>query len=668
MTRPDLIAWTRQAVESAGLGTFVVAVSVLAVLAANLVLLPLGLTLDRLSGAEAAPLRWVDLAVPSLAALVFAPPLAFLGAVGVRRLARSEAGLRDSEMRFRGLIEGSIQGILIHRDFKPLYANDACARIWGLGSGAEVMQLPSFVPFIPPHLRDPARENYRRLMSGELKGTRLGCENLRLDGQTVWIEVMDKVVEWMGEPAILVTMVDQTDQVRSARTEALLRQAIDQLPASFVIYGPDERMIFFNEPFRRDAPYAGPAEAMIGRTIEEVLRRCAEDGVVADPVLREDPEAWLRKALENWRQADESSYQLRNADGRWYMLRSHRMPSGHTLVAHWDITDQKRHELEMQEARDRLTHQAEELRQLAGDLERARAEAVSARRRAEQANASKSRFLANMSHELRTPLNAIIGFSEVIKDQLFGPAGVPRYVEYARDVHGAGIHLLALIDDILDLAKIEAGRLDIKMEQVELAELMDASVRLMEQTARDHGLDLVTRLPDDLPPLSADRRAAVQMLLNLLSNAVKFTPRGGTVTVSAARAEDGGIDLSVADTGIGIAPQHLDHVFEPFAQVSGPIARRHKGTGLGLSLVRHLIGLHGGTARISSAVGRGTTIVLHFPPANPEAPAGIRPPRAAVGEEGGTAKGTEPPSGRLETAAAGYDLRAAPQSGPPPSP
>ena len=233
-----------------------------------------------------------------------------------------------------------------------------------------------------------------------------------------------------------------------------------------------------------------------------------------------------------------------------------------------------------------------------------------------QATASskaKGDFLALMSHELRTPLNAIIGFSEVLGSELFGPLGHGRYKEYSRDIHGAGKHLLALINDILDLSKAEAGKFELSDEEIVPADLLTECLRLMRVKAQDAGLKLEQQFAPGLPNLVVDRLRLKQILLNLLSNAIKFTPAGGTVTLIAADSDSGACMIAVHDTGIGMAPEAIPLALEPFRQIASPLSRTQEGTGLGLALVKSLIECHGGKLVLDSVINQGTTARLFLP-------------------------------------------------------
>jgi signal transduction histidine kinase len=253
-------------------------------------------------------------------------------------------------------------------------------------------------------------------------------------------------------------------------------------------------------------------------------------------------------------------------------------------------------------------HQAE----LASEQAKVR-EAESERERAEAASQAKSLFLTNMSHELRTPLNAIIGFSEIIKDQALGPSARKNYADYAKDIHSSGHHLLGLINDILDLAKIDAGQMSLEEEPLDLADLVRHGLSLLEPRYRSKNVTVEMDIPRDLPFIRADGQKLRRALLNLLGNAVKFNRDHGRVTIRTKATADAGLSVEIADTGIGMTPEEIAMAFEAFVQVDNSLARRYEGTGIGLPLTKRLIELHGGTIAIESVKEAGTTVILGFP-------------------------------------------------------
>lgn len=254
------------------------------------------------------------------------------------------------------------------------------------------------------------------------------------------------------------------------------------------------------------------------------------------------------------------------------------------------------------------------------DQIRVRQDLRAALREAELANRAKSDFLASMSHELRTPLNAILGFSEIIRDQMFGPVGSARYIDYANDIHGSGTHLRDIINDLLDLARIEAGKLDLHPEPLDVNDEVDVCCRLVRERATNHRLTLTFTDRANPARLTADRRLFRQMLFNLLSNAIKFTPAGGYVFVSCVNGADGRMIVSVRDTGVGIPEAEQARIFQSYERAVNTTTRQIEGSGLGLALVRSMMLLHGGTVTVDSTVGRGSTFTLVFPPARPAAP------------------------------------------------
>jgi two-component system cell cycle sensor histidine kinase PleC len=246
-------------------------------------------------------------------------------------------------------------------------------------------------------------------------------------------------------------------------------------------------------------------------------------------------------------------------------------------------------------------------------LEARNASLSDALQRAEAASRAKSEFLANMSHELRTPLNAIIGFAQLIQEEIHGPIGAEQYKDYVGDIRESGSHLLRIINDILDLSKAAAGKMTLDEDHLSVGDVAAGVCRLMRHRTEAARLELTLRAADDLPPLWADERKLKQMLLNLLSNAVKFTDAGGRINVAVELASTGELHVVVSDTGIGIAPDQLARVLEPFAQVDGTFSRKVDGTGLGLPLVKAMAELHGGRLVLESEPRVGTVVTLVFP-------------------------------------------------------
>jgi signal transduction histidine kinase len=320
------------------------------------------------------------------------------------------------------------------------------------------------------------------------------------------------------------------------------------------------------------------AEALwAGRPIADVL----SDAAGYDPQLVAEGIEFYRSGIEARRPA---SREIHLPD-RVVEMRLMPMPEGGIIATYLDITEQKRVE---------------------ADLRRAKEEA-------ELASRSKSEFLANMSHELRTPLNAVIGFADILKGEVFGPLGDQRYVDYAGDIRDSGLHLLKLINDVLDVSKIEFGKIALADETVDVAAVAQSCVRLMHDRADAAGITITQSLPLDLPLVQADELRLKQILLNLLSNAVKFTQPGGAVTLSGA-SDERGLCIIVEDTGIGIEPGDLATALRPFGQIDSRLARKYQGTGLGLPLTKSMVELHGGRLEIESVPGVGTKATVWLPP------------------------------------------------------
>jgi len=285
------------------------------------------------------------------------------------------------------------------------------------------------------------------------------------------------------------------------------------------------------------------------------------------------------------------------------------------ILANYFITQRNRRRVIEEKVAERTAELSAANRTLAREVQERKRVAralQNAKEEAEIANHAKSGFLAMISHELRTPLNAIIGFSEILNDEMFGPLGHKKYAGYVRDIRNSGQHLLGLINNILDLTKVEANEFNLRRQTMDLADAIVEVLRLFRGQARAAGQMIEVELEERLPFLHADPGAIRQILINLVSNALKFTPEGGLIVVSAKVEPGGQLTMSVADNGIGIPAEHLDGVFQPFIQVDSSLARRYEGTGLGLPLTKSLVQLHGGTIRIDSAPRHGTTVYVTF--------------------------------------------------------
>ncbi|MFC3228875.1 ATP-binding protein [Marinibaculum pumilum] len=291
------------------------------------------------------------------------------------------------------------------------------------------------------------------------------------------------------------------------------------------------------------------------------------------------------------------------------------------LARKWQLRREARERLDTLELQVEL--RTRHLDRALQDLAASNAQLTEALDAAAAASQAKSRFFTGLSHELRTPLNAVIGYAEMLEQEMLGPLGSPRYRDYAGTIADSGRHLLGLINDILDLSRLDAGQLPLQDEVLELSEVASECARIIAPLAEKGGVALEVEAEPDLPRLRADPQRLRQILLNILSNAAKFTPEGGRVRLSA-QLRDGGIVIQVADTGIGMKPGEMAKALEQFGQIDSPLGRRHAGTGLGLPLTRGLVELHGGTFTLDSTPGQGTTVTTWFPPER-----SVRPPPAA---------------------------------------
>ena len=371
--------------------------------------------------------------------------------------------------------------------------------------------------------------------------------------------------------------------------EIRLHDAIESTPGGFALYDTDDCLVLCNRTYVEY--YTPPVQPLVvpGARFETIIRKVAETGGWADATDQKAREALIEQRVRAHRQATTELLQ-RLSDGRWLLTRERRTADGGTACFYTDITRLKQQEEAIRRS-ERLERQAREI--------------------AERADRAKSSFLATMSHELRTPLNAVIGFSQIIEQGMFGPQPA-RYREYATLIRRSGEHLLTIINDILDIAKLQSGKTELRLETTVLAPIIDEAVRLVTPRAETARLTLVQDIAPALPAVRVDLTRIRQVLLNLLSNAIKFTPAGGTVTVTA-KTWEGAVEIAVRDTGIGMAEADIPKALEPFGQISNAMTRAHEGTGLGLPLSKSLVELHGGQFSIASTPGHGTTVTVTLP-------------------------------------------------------
>ncbi|PZO81694.1 MAG: PAS domain-containing sensor histidine kinase [Mesorhizobium amorphae] len=436
------------------------------------------------------------------------------------------------------------------------------------------------------------------------------------DGHWVWMRARAQVLDPNASELQLVGIaIDVTEQqdlaLRSEAADMRLRTAIENITESFVLWDAAERLVMCNTRFQLDTGLSD-RDVMPGTDREALERR-------------------MRATVSERRLANANgprgaaTFERLLADGKWVQVNELRTRDGGLVSVGTDITQIKLHQEKLVDSEKRLMatiqdlsfarkaeeERARELAQLNNELAQLNKMYMTETERAEAANRAKSEFLANMSHELRTPLNAIIGFSDVMGSHLFGPVGNARYEEYVRDIKSSGEYLLGVINDILDMSKIEAGQFMIEREEIDLYPLINETVRVIALQAAKKQIVLETKISPEMR-LFADRRAIKQIAINLLSNAVKFTGQGGRIEVRA-RKVSGAVMLSIEDNGCGIPKTALKKLGRPFEQVQNQFTKSHDGSGLGLAISRSLAQLHGGALKIRSTEGMGTIVSVRLP-------------------------------------------------------
>lgn len=421
-----------------------------------------------------------------------------------------------------------------------------------------------------------------------------------------WIDARGQARGERGEQgftSILGVALDITEARRAKAhaqaAESRLRDGIESVSDAFALFDRHGRLIICNVAFQ-DAFGFKPETVKRGASRDELNR------IAALAIKTTRPSNGDRAGV----------HEAELQDGRWLQISERYTSDGGAVVTATDLTAIKRQEAETQRTADSLRATVGQLEASQEKLSLLARKYEVAMTRAEAANQAKTEFLANMSHELRTPLNAINGFSEIMAAEMFGPVGDPRYKGYAADILRSGQHLLSLINDILDMAKIEAGKMTLHYEKVSLKEVCEDALRLMRGKAQESGLTLALDAPD-LPEIDADQRGMKQVMLNLISNAVKFTPDGGKITVSIRALDAERQTVAVADTGIGIAAEDLARLARPFEQVEGQHSKTTQGTGLGLALTKSLIEMHQGRMTLASEPGAGTVVSFEVPVQKP---------------------------------------------------
>ncbi len=429
-------------------------------------------------------------------------------------------------------------------------------------------------------------------------------------GDWIWIRARAEIVRKGANnaPHLVGIAVDISDQKalieRTATADIRLRDAIETISEAFVVWDAENRLVMCNSKFQN--LHNLPSEAIVaGMPYAQLMSRGAPPLIQKQIPLGERPNSGAR------------TYEARLADGRWLQINERRTKDGGYVSVGTDISKLKRHEeqlldserrlmatiADLRKSRQTLELQAQQLADLAEKYLEQKAEA-------EAANRAKSDFLANMSHELRTPLNAIIGFSEMMEHETFGALGCAKYVDYSAHIRESGQHLLGVISDVLDMSRLEAGKVQLHMGAFEIDTAVSRAIDVMRHIADEKN---VTLQAESLPKTSlvADRQAVEKVLISLMRNAVKFTPAGGRVSLRT-RVDDGMMNIYVEDTGVGIAPEAMPRLGRPFEQIDSPLENGSKGSGLGLAIARSLIELHGGSLHIRSSLGAGTIVRIRL--------------------------------------------------------
>lgn len=498
-------------------------------------------------------------------------------------------GFEDKETAFNAdggqlasLLEVITEAVIVRSGEQIVYLNGAARSLLGFDGSLDGSEASEIRNFVHPDDREILRDYYSKRIGGEEAPTQYEFRIIRTDGGLVWTSCQASRILWRGQPSVVACLTDISAQrlveKNTKKSERLFQYVFNLVPDVMLLANlRDGRIVDVNPSFLN--VFGLRRDDVIGQTSDEL-------GIWADGTF-------LNRFVEELKMTTSmmdvpATVRTRGNVIRHFQLFAQKIEYGVQpllLLIGRDVTDDLVQAQELQKSKDN----------------------------AELANRAKSAFLANMSHELRTPLNGILGFAEIIRDQMIGPMGNSRYAEYAGDIHSSGTHLLHIINDILDLSKVEAGQLGAHFTWIDPIACLEACLTLVHQRAFESNITVEHEL-DQTVLIEADERLVKQIGINLLSNSVKYTESGGQVTLSLARTANGGVCLSVADTGIGMSPEEIKVARRPFGQVESHLSKKNEGSGLGLPLVNTFAEKLSATMTIESQSGVGTRVNVTFPP------------------------------------------------------
>jgi len=518
----------------------------------------------------------------------------------VQRIQSTKSNIEVSQQRYRAAVDGSHGGIWeLDISKNTAFLSRALSRLIGLRDVEQTITIPQFLGLFHEDDREKLFSLVRRAhINGEFD------VDVNVARRPVVLSCRGRPsVRGSDSARVIIGMAMDVSEQRGAQkslkiAEYRLNNALGAMTDSFVIWDPMNRLVTWNQRFENFFNFL-PGQLQPG--IDHATLSFYSKKAIKDTIRSEG----------------ETSYEISLKDGRWIRYQETTTSEGGRVCTGTDISEIRLREEQLQSnqvVREQtisvLRESQTRIMELAENYEQEKI-------RAEEANQSKSEFLANMSHELRTPLNAINGFSDIMKKEMFGPLGDPRYKEYVNDILFSGQHLLSLINDILDMSKIEAGKMSLNTEAIQINDIVQQVIRIIRGRAEENRLKLIYQ-PRDLPEIEADPRAVKQVLINLLTNAIKFTPEGGVVSAEVT-SNSAGLIIKISDSGIGISSEDIERLAKPFEQIDSQHSRKHEGTGLGLALSKSFVELHGGNFKIESVVNEGTTVTFTLPNTPPTA-------------------------------------------------